>query len=316
MFDGRITYVYPTLKAETRSIPVRVELANPGQLLKPAMFAQVEFAVGSKTPVLTVPDSAVIDTGTRQLVLVQVGPGRFEPREVEIGARGENDIEVVKGVSEGEEVVVAANFLIDAESNLKAAVGGLGGQAGHVSPARGTEPGAAAGPASAAATVGHRAEGSVDSIDLEAGTLSLNHGPVASLHWPAMTMEFKVANAALLKGLKPGQAVSFEFVERQPGEYVVTAITAGPPKAAAPPIGRGPGCPQRPLSRERHAVQDHPVVRQEPVPGPARHPVRRHRRRRRGDEDAARRACPTCRTCRSSSTPSTPARRRRWSKTR
>ncbi len=239
VFKGRITYVYPTLKAETRTIPVRVELANPGQLLKPAMFAQVEFAVGGKTPVLTVPDSAVIDTGTRQLVLVQVGPGRFEPREVEIGARSENDIEVVKGVSEGEEVVVAANFLIDAESNLKAAVGGLGAQAGHVGPAQGTESGAAAGPASAAATVGHRAEGSVDSVDLAAGTLTVNHGPVASLHWPAMTMEFKAANAALLKGLQPGQAVSFEFVERQPGEYVVTSITAGPSRAvlpAAPPV--------------------------------------------------------------------------------
>jgi multidrug efflux pump subunit AcrA (membrane-fusion protein) len=70
---GRITYIYPTLKAETRSIPVRVEMANPGQRLKPAMFAQVELAVGGKSPVLTVPDSAVIDTGTRRIVLVQVG---------------------------------------------------------------------------------------------------------------------------------------------------------------------------------------------------------------------------------------------------
>jgi hypothetical protein len=84
--SGRITYVYPTLKADTRSVPVRVELANPGQRLKPAMFAQVELAVGGKSPVLTVPDSAVIDTGTRRLVLVQVGEGRFEPREVELGA--------------------------------------------------------------------------------------------------------------------------------------------------------------------------------------------------------------------------------------
>ena len=157
VFKGRITYVYPTLKAETRSIPVRVELANPGQRLKPAMFAQVDLLAGVATPVLTVPDSAVIDTGTRRIVLVQVGEGRFEPREVEIGGRGENLVEIVKGVREGEQVVVAANFLIDAESNLKAAVGGLGGHAGNGATPGGantTEPGAApAATKSASATV-------------------------------------------------------------------------------------------------------------------------------------------------------------------
>jgi Cu(I)/Ag(I) efflux system membrane fusion protein len=234
VFEGRITYVYPTMKAETRTMAVRVELPNPGQLLKPAMFAQVELPVGGKAPVLTVPDSAVIDSGTRRIVLVQVKEGSFEPREVELGARGENYVEVITGVRDGEQVVVAANFLIDAESNLKAAVGGLGGHVGHGSPAKGTEPGTPGGPASAstAATVGHQAEGTVDSIDLKAGTMNLNHGPVASLKWPAMTMEFKAANAALLNGLKPGQAVSFEFVERKPGEYVVTLITSVPPEAA------------------------------------------------------------------------------------
>jgi len=225
-FSGRVAYVYPTLRADTRSVPVRVELANPGQRLKPAMFAQVELAVGGKTPVLTVPDSAVIDTGTRRIVLVQLGEGRFEPREVELGDRGENHVQVLKGVTEGEQVVVAANFLIDAESNLKAVVGGLGGQ-----------------PTPATARVGHKAAGSVDSIDPAAVTLSINHGPVATLKWPAMTMEFKAANRALLEGLKPGQEVSFEFVERQPGEYVVTSITAAPRAGAPAPAVRAPSTP-------------------------------------------------------------------------
>ncbi|MDP3086063.1 MAG: efflux RND transporter periplasmic adaptor subunit, partial [Rubrivivax sp.] len=235
VFAGRITYVYPTLKAETRTVPVRVELANPGQLLKPAMFAQVELQVGGKAPVLTVPDSAVIDSGTRRLVLVQVKEGRFEPREVELGGRGENFIEVLKGLREGEQVVVAANFLIDAESNLKAAVGGLGGHAGHGAAPKGSEPAAPA-----AAAVGHKARGTVSGIDLKAGTLSLDHGPVPTLKWPAMTMEFKAANAALLQGLKPGQAVAFEFVERQPGEYVVTSISLAPGSAGAAPAGAAP----------------------------------------------------------------------------
>ena len=235
-FEGRISYVYPMMKAETRTVAVRVELANPGGLLKPGMFAMVELAVGGKAPVLSVSDSAVIDTGTRRLVLVQLDAGRFEPREVEVGARGENYVEIVKGLKAGEMVVVAANFLIDAESNLKAAIGGMG-----------APPTAASAPAAARATVGHRAEGRVDDIDLQAAMLTLTHGPVPSLKWPAMTMDFKLANPALLASIKRGQAVRFEFVERAPGEYVVTALSAASALPAA-----APATPARAASHSGH----------------------------------------------------------------
>ncbi len=252
VFEGRITYVYPTMQAETRTVAVRIELANPGQLLKPAMFAQVELPVGGKAPVLTVPDSAVIDSGTRRIVLVQVQEGRFEPREVELGARGENYVEVVSGVREGEQVVVAANFLIDAESNLKAAVGGLGGHSGHGNAPKETAPAGSAAAPSAPASIGHKAEGTVEGIDPKAGTVSLNHGPVATLKWPAMTMEFKAANSGLLDGLKPGQAVAFEFVERQPGEYVVTSITAAP-RALTPAAAAIPAVPASGAGKSSHS---------------------------------------------------------------
>jgi len=209
-YRGVVTYVYPTLKAETRTVPVRVELANPGLRIKPGMFAQVELQGGARAPVLTVPLSALIDSGTRQVVLVQVKPGHFEPREVKTGARTDDAIEILSGVQEGEAVVVAANFLIDAESNLKAAIGGF------------APPPAAA--TSTPAASGHQAHGTVEELDLKAATLSIAHGPVASLKWPAMTMEFKAANAALLQDLKPGAEVDFEFVERAPGEWVITRI--------------------------------------------------------------------------------------------
>jgi len=229
-FTGTVTYVYPTLKAETRTVQVRVELANPGLLLKPAMFAQVELAVSAKAKGITVPLSAVIDSGTRQIVLISHGEGRFEPREVTLGSRSDNYVEVLDGVKEGDSIVVAANFLIDAESNLKAAVGGFG-DAGKTA----TAP-AATTSAPAPKTAGHQAEGTVDSIDLKDGTITLNHGPVASLKWPAMTMEFKVANASLLKDLKAGAKVAVEFVERQPGEWVITSVNAAAAnKAPAPP---------------------------------------------------------------------------------
>ena len=131
-FVATLTTIYPTLNTQTRTVPVRLELANPGGRLKPGMFAQLELAVGAKAKVLTVPVSAVIDSGARQLLLVQVGDakdGRFEPREVRLGARSDNYLEVLQGLRAGEPVVTSANFLIDAESNLKAAIAGFGSAA-------------------------------------------------------------------------------------------------------------------------------------------------------------------------------------------
>jgi len=210
---GTVTYVYHTLKTETRTVPVRVELANPELKLKPGMFAQVEMQVAARAQGVTVPLSAVIDSGTRQIVLLQLGAGLYEPREVKLGARSDTYVEILDGVKAGDLVVVAANFLIDAESNLKAAVGGFAGAAPVPAPSN------AKGKA-----VSHEAVGSVDSVDAKALTVNLNHGPIASLKWPAMTMEFKVANEALLEGLKPGVKVTAEFIERQPGEWVITSI--------------------------------------------------------------------------------------------
>ncbi len=134
-FSGRVVFLYPTIDTGTRTAKVRIELANPGGLLKPAMFANVELATGrAHGEVLAVPDSAVLDSGTRQLVLVRRGEGLFEPRRVKLGMRADGYVEVMEGLQAGEQVVVRANFLIDAESNLKAALetfGGKGDGAGH-----------------------------------------------------------------------------------------------------------------------------------------------------------------------------------------
>jgi len=123
VFVGKVTFLYPTVTPETRTAKVRIELPNHDGHLKPALYGAVELAspVGDR-PVLTVPDSAVLDSGTKQAVLVERGEGRYEPREVTVGARAGGLIEIQQGVSEGEKVVVRANFLIDAESNLRAAL--------------------------------------------------------------------------------------------------------------------------------------------------------------------------------------------------
>jgi Cu(I)/Ag(I) efflux system membrane fusion protein len=124
--EGRVTLVYPELKPETRTARVRIELPNPDGRLKPDMYADVVFhASAEDKPVVAVPDSAVIDSGTRQIVLISKGEGRFEPRVIKMGRRGDGYVEALEGIKEGEEVVTTATFLIDAESNLRAALRGF-----------------------------------------------------------------------------------------------------------------------------------------------------------------------------------------------
>jgi membrane fusion protein, copper/silver efflux system len=130
-FGGTVALIYPHLNAATRTARIRIEVPNLNEVLRPEMYVDAEIETGTSGPVLAVPESAVLDSGARQAVLVDKGDGRFEPREVKLGRRGGGYVEVTQGVTEGEAVVTSANFLIDAESNLKAALKGFsetGGQ--------------------------------------------------------------------------------------------------------------------------------------------------------------------------------------------
>ncbi|RWD36449.1 MAG: efflux RND transporter periplasmic adaptor subunit [Mesorhizobium sp.] len=125
VFEGKVGLIYPEIQGQTRTARIRIELPNPEGLLLANMYAEVGIATGGTDPVVTVPDSAVIDTGDRQVVIVDKGEDSFEPRDVKIGTRGDGMVEIMEGLAEGEKVVVSANFLIDAESNLKAALSAL-----------------------------------------------------------------------------------------------------------------------------------------------------------------------------------------------
>jgi len=131
-FTGKAIYIYPSLNPETRTAKVRFEIPNSHERLKPEMYANVEIKVhlGQK---LAVPEEAIIDTGLRQMAIVDKGSGYFEPREVKVGSKVEGYYEVIKGLKAGERVVTSANFLIDSESKLKEAVGGMAGMehSGH-----------------------------------------------------------------------------------------------------------------------------------------------------------------------------------------
>jgi Cu(I)/Ag(I) efflux system membrane fusion protein len=124
-FPGTVALVYPHLNPATRTVRARIELANPHLLLKPDMYAEAEIDTSGGDAVLAVPDSAVIDSGERQIVLVDKSEGRFEPRTVQPGRRGAGYVEIRDGLKESENVVTSANFLIDAESNLRPALQSL-----------------------------------------------------------------------------------------------------------------------------------------------------------------------------------------------
>lgn len=216
-FKGRISFIYPTLNTTTRTVQVRVEMANPDGQLKPAMYANVTLPAGDGAEVLAVPVSAVIDSGVRQVVLVQLAEGRYAPREVRLGSRSDDFVEVLDGLSEGEKVVTSALFLIDAESNLQAALRGFGSVPTTVASAQ-AKTGSRAGKAA-----GHQAQGVLDEI-YEDGSVGITHEAIPSLGWPRMSMDFELANASLATGIKLGSNISFEIVERNPGEWVITQL--------------------------------------------------------------------------------------------
>lgn len=126
---GRISYIYPTINPETRTARVRVTLANPGLLLKPGMYSTFRFAAASG-PVLSIPRSAILSTGKRNLVFVKMPDGMLVPREVSLGLATDERLEILTGLAVGDTVVSSATFLVDAESNLGSLLGGMGNMPG------------------------------------------------------------------------------------------------------------------------------------------------------------------------------------------
>jgi multidrug efflux pump subunit AcrA (membrane-fusion protein) len=132
---GRVSFVYPVLTADSRTLKVRFEFPNPGMKLKPQMYADVSIDMAAATGV-TIDDSAIIDTGVRRIVFVETGNGTFEAREVTVGVRGDGKAQILSGVREGERVAIGANFLLDSESRMRAALTKMTG-APAAAPAKG-----------------------------------------------------------------------------------------------------------------------------------------------------------------------------------
>lgn len=221
-FDGMVQALLPEVNPSTRTLKARLELANPGARLVPGMFVTMNFMDMRPGKTLLVPTEAVIQTGRRTVVMLAEDGGHFRPVEVEVGIESGGHTEIKRGLAAGQRVVVSSQFLIDSEASLRGLEARLNNQ-----------PEAAAAPR-------HQGEGKVAAIGPDA--ITLVHGPIASLKWPAMTMDFKLPPSGPPRGVDSGDSVQFEFTVEADGTPRLTRIT---PLASATPVApNAPGIPR------------------------------------------------------------------------
>ena len=204
VWRGKLEYVYPSADPVTRTVKMRLRFDNPDLLLKPNMFAEATLHADDERVALSIPREALIRTGTESRVVVALGEGRFAARAVEAGAEYGERIEIISGLEEGTEVVTSGQFLLDSESNLRAGLQRLSTPDAEKKPAKSVQ-------------------GSGVIKSLQDTKITISHEPVAALNWPAMTMDFTLAEGALPEDITTGENVEFEF--QQTGDaYVVTQV--------------------------------------------------------------------------------------------
>lgn len=208
-FDGELKEILPQVSASTRTLQARFEVDNKAGKLVPGMLLRLQVA-GATNSRLLVPSEAVIRTGMRAVAIVRKDAGTFEPREVKLGADLGDQLEVLDGLREGDEVVTSGQFLIDSEARLKSVLGAMAAAPSTAPTSMATAAGA------------HRADGKVESVDGDSITIS--HGPVPELKWPAMTMGFGKADPNAFGDIKPGDTVQFEFKQGGPMDWELVTV--------------------------------------------------------------------------------------------
>ena len=205
-FNGTIEALLPVASAASRTIGVRIALANPDGRLRPGMTAEVTLFDPTSRDVLQIPSEAVIRTGRRTLVMAALDKGRFMPTEVQVGAASGDKVEIISGLQEGQKIVASGQFLIGSEASLA-------GILDQPLPKTGT---------AAEAAKQHVGAGKVIAID--AAGVTISHGPIASMSWPAMNMHFAWGPAGPAKDVAVDEPVDFAFHQDRAG-YVLDAIT-------------------------------------------------------------------------------------------
>ena len=209
-FKGTVIALLPQVDADTRTSTARIVLGNNDGKLSPGMFVSLDLLAPESQAQLVVPSEAVITTGTRSIVITANDKGAFGVAEVSVGAEQDGKTAILSGLNEGQSIVLSGQFLIDSEASLKSAVSRL-----DAAPEMTAEP-----MKSDAASGTHTAEGRITEIGVD--SITLDHGAVASLNWPPMTMGFELASAGMAKDLKVGDRVRFTFTQVEGGFRVET----------------------------------------------------------------------------------------------
>ncbi len=218
VWEGQVDYIYPQLDAKTRALKVRLKFENINEALKPNMYADVTIFGGAKRDILVIPRESLIRTGQETRVIVGLGDGRFAPRKVVVGVESGDDVEIITGLKENERVVISGQFLIDSEASLKASLArmsGNGNNGSDMSMQQQTDnkPDAAI-----------KGMGTIRSLKPEEHKLNMEHGPIDSLGWPSMVMDFKYQHGVDVSRLKAGDHVSFTLEKTGDG-YVINSIS-------------------------------------------------------------------------------------------
>ncbi len=224
VFKGTVQAILPEVAAATRTLKVRVQLANPGQVLSPGMAVSMQFMDQRSTPALLVPTEAIIATGVRNVVMLAEDGGRYRPVNVETGIESGGQTEIKTGLVAGQRVVVSSQFLIDSEASLKGVEARLNNEA----------------PAAAQAAK-HAGEGKVEAIGT--ARITLSHGPIESAGMKAMTMEFKLPADGLPRNVAVGDTVQFEFLQPPGGDLQLSRIVPVAPSPVAPNPAAAPAAP-------------------------------------------------------------------------
>lgn len=219
-FTGRVQTLLPEVDAATRTLKARLELANPSARLVPGMFVQLRFAEPPRAKSLLVPMDAVIHTGRRSVVMLAEPEGRFRPVEVKTGLEAQGQTEILDGLSAGQRVVLAGQFLVDSEASLRGVEARLNQAPGAAE---------AAPPAPEAAV--HRTPARIEAI--EGDTVTLDHPPIPSLKWPQMVMDFRLPPTERRpRDLAPGEQIEIEFRMQDGDVPQITSVQRVAPGAA------------------------------------------------------------------------------------
>lgn len=209
VFSGRVDYVYPVLDPKTRTLQVRLRFDNPGERMKPNMYARVTIFGKPHPGALSIPREALIRGQDVDRVVVALGDGNYTIHEVMTGIESGGWQEIIAGLEVGDEVVTSAQFLIDSEASLAGSIQRL--DASNIGGDTDSQQGIFA-------------SGIVEAVDLSSRRIRISHGPIEALGWTAMTMEFDVLAGVNLETINIGQNIHFSLSHSKVGDYVIGNI--------------------------------------------------------------------------------------------